>query len=214
MRWRETGWFGCVFTSLGETEMMHVTSLQLFCRKYQQTWEILCYITNTVAVPLDSYSQVIATSMRLWEHIVKTNWIFELSLKPPPYFRLNSVLNGGGFKRLWYCSIVVGSYASESRIHSCHRTTEWLVGLNSLYNFLLVSLSIYCVMTEIHISQHKAICIHTQGVVTPISTVLRAVTGDCNPIYGGCRCGLSIFYKRCHTVMVDFTTVMQSSEFH
>jgi len=60
-----------------------------------------------------------------------------------------------------------------------------LEGLNYLYSYLLVSLSI--LMTEFHISQHKAFCIHTQGVVTPISTVLRAVTGDCNPIYGGCR---------------------------
>jgi len=27
-------------------------------------------------------------------------------------------------------------------------------------------------------------------MVTPIGTVLRAVTGDCDPIYGRCRCGL------------------------
>ena len=32
-----------------------------------------------------------------------------------------------------------------------------------------------------------------QGVVTPISTVLRAATGDCDPVYGGCRCGLPYY---------------------
>ena len=38
-----------------------------------------------------------------------------------------------------------------------------------------------------------------QGVVTPISTVLRAATGDCDPVYGGCRCGLpyySVYYQK------------------
>ena len=35
---------------------------------------------------------------------------------------------------------------------------------------------------------------HVQGVVTPISAVLRAATGDCDPVYGGCRCGLPYYY--------------------
>ena len=31
----------------------------------------------------------------------------------------------------------------------------------------------------------------TQGLVTPIKgTVIRAMTGDCDPVYGRCRCGL------------------------
>ena len=30
-------------------------------------------------------------------------------------------------------------------------------------------------------------------VVTPISAVLRAATGDCDPVYGGCRCGLPYY---------------------
>jgi len=45
-------------------------------------------------------------------------------------------------------------------------------------------------------------------VVTPISTVLRAVTGEqVSPVYGECRCGLlyfPIFYKNSHTLTVDF----------
>ena len=44
-------------------------------------------------------------------------------------------------------------------------------------------------------------------VVTPISTILTAVTRDCDPVYGRCRCGLMYFpkfYKKCHTVLVEF----------
>ena len=70
---------------------MHVISLPLFCRKYQQTWEILWYITNVAAFPLDSYSPVITTSMCLWGHIVKTNQIFEYKPKLLPHFRLKVV---------------------------------------------------------------------------------------------------------------------------
>ena len=32
-----------------------------------------------------------------------------------------------------------------------------------------------------------------QGADTPISTVLRAVTGDCDLVYSGCRCGLPYY---------------------
>lgn len=32
-----------------------------------------------------------------------------------------------------------------------------------------------------------------QGVVTPIGTMLRATTGDCDPICSGCRCGIPYF---------------------
>ena len=42
-------------------------------------------------------------------------------------------------------------------------------------------------------------------MVTPISTVLRAATGNCDPVYSGCRCGLpyySVYYKS-HAVTVD-----------
>jgi len=44
-------------------------------------------------------------------------------------------------------------------------------------------------------------------VATPISTILWDATGDCYPIYGGCRCGLPyfpIFYKERHMVAMDF----------
>ena len=37
-----------------------------------------------------------------------------------------------------------------------------------------------------------------------ISTVLRAVTGDCDPVYGGCRCGLPYYSIYYHAVTVDF----------
>ena len=52
-----------------------------------------------------------------------------------------------------------------------------------------------------------------QGVVTPISAVLRAVTGDCDPIYGGCRCGLpyySVYYQKITQSRWIFTTVTGS----
>ena len=60
-----------------------------------------------------------------------------------------------------------------------------------------------------------------QGVVTPISTVLRAVTRHSDPVYGGCRCGLPyfpIFYKRvtqiysrfCHSYWVTGSLVVWS----
>jgi len=39
----------------------------------------------------------------------------------------------------------------------------------------------------------SALTVNTQGLVTPISTALRAVTKDCDPVYGGCRCGLLYF---------------------
>ena len=32
-------------------------------------------------------------------------------------------------------------------------------------------------------------------MVTPISTVLRAATGDCDPVYGRCRCGVPYYQK-------------------
>lgn len=35
-----------------------------------------------------------------------------------------------------------------------------------------------------------------QGVVTLISTALRAMTGDYDPVYGGCRCGLPYSIKK------------------
>ena len=44
-------------------------------------------------------------------------------------------------------------------------------------------------------------------VATPISTVLWDATGNCYPIYGGCRCGLpyfQIFYKERRIVAMDF----------
>ena len=51
---------------------------------------------------------------------------------------------------------------------------------------------------------HKHVSLTTQqGMVTPISTVLRALTGDCHPIYDRCKCGLphglpllSVVYKK------------------
>ena len=49
-----------------------------------------------------------------------------------------------------------------------------------------------------------------QGVVTAISTILRAATGDCDPVNGKCRCGMGVAYRilirilpKRHTVTVD-----------
>ena len=36
------------------------------------------------------------------------------------------------------------------------------------------------------------------GVVTPISTVLRAAIGDCDPVYGRCRCGIPYAAETSH----------------
>ena len=36
--------------------------------------------------------------------------------------------------------------------------------------------------------------VNKQGVVTPICTILRAATGDCDPVYGRCRCGLPYYF--------------------
>ena len=54
---------------------------------------------------------------------------------------------------------------------------------------------------------------HGQAVLTPICAVRRATTGDCDPVYGGCRCGLLYFLystKKSHTVTADFATVTGS----
>ena len=47
-----------------------------------------------------------------------------------------------------------------------------------------------------------------QGVVMPISTVLRAATGNCDPVYGGCRCGLpyySVYYQKVTQILATVT---------
>ena len=52
-----------------------------------------------------------------------------------------------------------------------------------------------------------------QGVVTSISTVLRAATGDCDPVYGGCRRGLpyySVYYQKVMQSWLFFATVTGS----
>ena len=43
-----------------------------------------------------------------------------------------------------------------------------------------------------------------KGWSRPISTVLRAATGDCDPVYGGCRCGLLYYSIKSQAVTVDF----------
>ena len=47
----------------------------------------------------------------------------------------------------------------------------------------------------------------TQGVVTPVSIVLRATTRDCDPYnYGKCRCSFTVFLstlRKRHAVMAD-----------
>ena len=56
----------------------------------------------------------------------------------------------------------------------------------------------------------------SQGVVTPISTVLRAATGNCDPVYGGCRCGLpyySIYYQKVTQSRWIFATVTGHRQF-
>jgi len=126
-------------------------------------------------------------------HIVKTNQSFEC--KPPSHFRLKVVykmgVDSGDYSTI---VVVIEPYAIESRIHIVVIELNGLQGFNYLYIFLLVPCTIYTVRRhEIHISQHKTICIHKQGVVTLISTALRVATGDCNPIYCGYRCGLSCF---------------------
>jgi len=52
-----------------------------------------------------------------------------------------------------------------------------------------------------------------QVVVTPISAILRAATGDCDPVYGGYRCGLLyflVFYKKVMQSRRIFATVTGS----
>ena len=46
-----------------------------------------------------------------------------------------------------------------------------------------------------------------------MSVVLRAATGDCDPVYGGCRCGLPyflVFYKKVTQSQRIFATVTGS----
>jgi len=52
-----------------------------------------------------------------------------------------------------------------------------------------------------------------QGVATPISTILRAVTGNCDPDVSICLPYFSVFYKTCHAVAVDFAMVTEHRQF-
>jgi len=83
--------------------------------------------------------------MRLWGHIVKTNQIFEYKCKPHPHFRLKVVCKMEVDSRdHGTVVVVIAPYASESRIHSHHRTTEWLGGVE-LSIQLFASVTVYTV---------------------------------------------------------------------
>ena len=71
-------------------------------------------------------------------------------------------------------------------------------------------LSNYLIPHSLSVAKMHAACSrlpHNQGVVSPISIILRAVTEDCDPIYVWCRCGLLYFpefYKEVSLSYIGF----------
>ena len=102
------------------------------------------------------------------------------------------------------------------RCSCCSETQHTHIHFRSLYHLSTLDVT-QCTRPSAFFVQLKAACRHGKEATSdisllisstslPISTVLRAATGDCDPVYGGCSCGMDVaYYITPHT-----TRVMQS----